>query len=115
MKHLRKPRKFSRESAQRSALMRDLASAFFLFGKITTTEAKAKELRPRVEKFITKAKEMSLSSQRLLRSQFSAKLVKKILEVGKKQADRKGGYTRITKLGQRKSDSAKMAVIELVK
>ena len=95
--------------------MKSLASSFFMLGKIKTTEAKAKELRPYVEKFITRAKTQDLSSTRIISSYFADKVVKKVFEHGKSYANRAGGYTRITKLGARKSDGARMAVIELVK
>jgi large subunit ribosomal protein L17 len=84
--------------------------------KIKTTEAKAKELSRFVEKFITRAKKGDLSSRRLLLQNFSSKIVKKLVkEIGPRYKDRSGGYTRIIKLGQRKSDGAKIAIIELVK
>ncbi len=114
MKHLRKGRKFGRERNQRRALMKSLASSFFMLGKIKTTEAKAKELRPFAEKFITRAKSPILTNRRILRKFFSELEVKKILEHADKLSDRKGGYARILKLGVRKSDGARMAIIELV-
>lgn len=115
MKHLKKGRKFGRERDQRRALMKSLASSFFMLGRIRTTEAKAKELRPFVEKFITNAKKPDLSSRRILCQFFADRVVKKILEYGKDYADRPGGYTRVIKTGPRKSDGARMAIIELVK
>ncbi len=114
MQHRKKGRKLGRETGQRKALMKSLASSFFMLGKIKTTEAKAKELRPYAEKLITKAKNPTLSNQRVLQGLFTASVVKKTLELGKKYAERNGGYTRITKISRRKSDAAKMAVIELV-
>ena len=115
MKHSQKHRKLGRETDQRRALMKTLASSFFMLGKIKTTEAKAKELRPYVERFITKAKVQNLTSTRLMNQYFADKVVKKVFEHGKSYVARAGGYTRITKLGARKSDGARMAVIELVK
>jgi large subunit ribosomal protein L17 len=100
MKKLKKGRKFSREKDQRKALMISLARALFLHGKITTTEAKAKELSSFAQKIITRSKKQDIASRRFL--------------AGPKYKDRKGGYVRIIKLAPRKSDGAKMAIIELV-
>lgn len=109
-------RKLSRKRDQRRALLRLLASALFLKEKIRTTEAKARETSRFVEKIITKAKRGNLSSRRLLLKNFSPKIVKKIVEeIGPRYKERKGGYTRIIKLGKRKSDGAEMAIIELIK
>lgn len=115
MKHLKKGRKFGRERDQRRALLKSLASSFFRLGEIRTTEAKAKALRPYVEKFITRIQEPTLSNQRMLRKYFGDKIFKKVLACGKDYVDRPGGYTRIMKLGIRKSDGTKMAIIKLVK
>jgi large subunit ribosomal protein L17 len=115
MRHLKKGRKFGREKDQRRALMKSLASSFFVSGRIVTTEAKAKELRPRVEKIITRAKNYTLASRRRIESELSRSAAQKVQDAAKTFMSRPGGYTRITKLGARKSDSARMAVIELVK
>lgn len=116
MKKRKKSRKLSRKKDQRRALLRELSRALILNEKIKTTETKAKEVSKFVEKFITKAKKGELSSRRLLLRFFSKKIVKKMIEeIGPKYKGRKGGYTRIIKLGPRKSDGAKMAIIELVK
>lgn len=116
MRKRKKGRKLSRKGDQRKALLRSLARSFFLKEKIKTTEAKAKELAPIVEKQINRAKTADLHSRRLLGRYLSVKTVKKLIEeIGPKYKDRKGGYTRIIKLGQRKSDGAWMAIIELVK
>lgn len=115
MKKLQKGRKLHREAGQRKALLKTMATSLILRGKITTTEAKAKELAPFVEKKITRAKAGTVAAKRHLAQFFSAKVVKKLVdEVAIKNKDRKGGYTRVIKLGQRKSDSSKMAIIELV-
>jgi len=115
MKKLKQGRKFGREKAQRKALKNSLARALFLYGKIRTTEAKAKELSIFAEKIITKAGNDTLTTRRILLESFSTTLVKKIVEeIGPKYKERKGGYTRIIKLNPRKSDGAKMAIIELV-
>ena len=116
MRKRKKRKKLSRSKDQRKALVKSLMSEFFLHGKIKTTQAKAKEIQPRIEKFITIAKKGGLSQRRLLRKFFSSGLVKKIVdEIAPQFKERKGGYTRVVKMGPRKSDGAKMAIIELVK
>ena len=116
MKKRKKGRKLSRKTGQRKALLKSLARELFLREKIKTTKAKAKELSTFAEKQITKAKKASLASRRLLAKNFSPKIVKKIVdEIAPRYKERKGGYTRIIKLDPRKSDGAKMAIIELIK
>ncbi len=116
MRKLNKGRKFSRTTDQRRALMRTMANSFFEREKIETTLAKAKEFRPVVEKMITKAKAGGLSNTRLLAKDLSPEIVSKLVkEIAPKYKDRKGGYTRIVKLGARQHDSAEMAIFELVK
>ena len=115
MRHLKKGRKFGRRRNQRRALIKALATAFFLHGRIRTTEAKARELRPIVEKHLTRAKNPTLANRRILGRTFADRIVKKAIETAQPYLERRGGYTRITKLGSRKSDSAKMAILELVK
>lgn len=115
MKHRGKGRIFGRKSGQRRALMKSLASSFFVLGKITTTQAKAKEVCPRIEKWITRAKNPTLANRRILGATFSHETVKIIINRAGLFTERHGGYTRITKLAPRHSDSAQMAVIELVK
>ena len=91
-------------------------SEFFLHGKIKTTQAKAKEVQPIIEKFITIAKKGGLTQRRQLRKIFSVEMVKKVInEIAPQFKERSGGYTRIIKKGPRKSDGAKIAIIELVK
>lgn len=114
MRHLKKGRKFGRERDQRRALLKSLASSFFLLGRIKTTEAKAKELRPFVEKAITIAKRQTLASRRTLRERFSPAVVQKIMGYGKTYESRPGGYARIIKMGPRQRDGARMAILELV-
>jgi len=110
-----KGRKLNRTSSQRRALLKSLARALFLNGKIKTTEAKAKELSVVAEKIITRAKKGDLASKRLLLKTQSNKIVKKLMEeIAPKYKDRIGGYTRIIKTVPRKSDASKMAIIELV-
>jgi large subunit ribosomal protein L17 len=116
MKKLKKGRKFSRKKDQRNALLKSLTRALFLEEKIRTTEARAKEISGFAEKFITRAKKQDLTSRRILAKYFSKNLVKKVVEeIAPRYKERKGGYTRIIKLGPRKSDGAKMAIIELLK
>lgn len=95
--------------------MKSLASSFFVLGRIKTTEAKAKELRPFVEKYITKAKNITLANRRALHGFFSDPVVKKIIEHAESFLTRPGGYTRIIKMPRRKSDGTEMAILELVK
>jgi len=115
MRHHNANRKFGRPANQRKALLRSLARSLVLHGKITTTEAKAKEVRPFVEKIITKGKKGGLANNRLIIAEIGPRAGKKTMEVFSKQYEkRQGGYTRITKLPQRMSDGSKMAVIELV-
>lgn len=116
MKHLRKGRTLGRKIGPRKALLKNLAKSLLLHEKIETTEAKAKELRPYVEKLITKGGSDSIHARRMLLSKLNDVLVveKIIKEIGPKYKERKGGYTRIIKTGLRTGDNAKMAIIELV-
>ncbi|MBI3442936.1 MAG: 50S ribosomal protein L17 [Candidatus Sungbacteria bacterium] len=114
MRHLKTGRKFGRVRNQRKALLNGLATAFFTHKKIKTTEAKAKELRPFVEKCITRAKRPTLANQRGLLQHFSEPVVAHILVEAHKHINRAGGYTRITKIGPRASDNARMAYIEMI-
>jgi large subunit ribosomal protein L17 len=97
-------------------MLANLATALFEHGKITTTEAKAKRVRPLAERLITFAKRGDLSSRRRVMTVIRDKGVVHILftEIGPRYDNRPGGYTRITKIGPRKGDNAPMAVIELV-
>jgi large subunit ribosomal protein L17 len=116
MRKRKKGRKLSRQRDQRRALLKALASALLLQERIKTTQAKAKEVASFVESFITLAKKGNLSSRKELAKFFSPKIVKKLMdEIAPRYQNRKGGYTRIIKLGPRKSDGAKMAIMELVK
>jgi len=116
MRKRKKGRKFSRKKDQRKALLKSLARELFLKERITTSEAKAKEISGFAEKKITQAKIGDLHSRRLLAKFFSPEIVKKIInDIAPRYKERKGGYTRVIKLGPRKSDGAKMAIIELVK
>lgn len=116
MRHRKRGRKFTKSKNQQKALFHALASSLILKERITTTEAKAKELKSLVEKSITRTQKNSLANQRLLLRHFSNKVVKKLFkEVGPRYKNRPGGYVRITKIGPRKNDGVKMAVIELIK
>ena len=112
----KKSRKLSRKRDQRKALLRSLVRELFLKEKIKLTEAKAKEISIFAEKEIQEAKTGDLHSKKLLAKKFSPEIVKKLVtEIAPRFKERKGGYTRIMKLGPRKSDGAKMAIIELLK
>ena len=116
MRHRKKGRKFGRVRKVRVALIRSLLRALILKEKIKTTEAKAKEIRPKVERLLTKAKSKDISAKRdILKNLPDQEAVKKLQGVlAPKYLDRRGGYTRITKLGRRASDRAPMALIEFV-
>jgi large subunit ribosomal protein L17 len=103
-------------AAHQKHMLANLATALFEHGKITTTEARARRLRPYAEKLITFAKRGDLHARRQVLTVVSDKSVVHTLftEIGPSFAERDGGYTRITKIGQRKGDAARMAVIELV-
>lgn len=116
MRHRVTGRRLKRTSEQKLALMRSLAMALIERGAIETTEARAKELRPFVEKLITKAKSGTLHDRRLAGRHVQKRELndKLFTEIGPKFASRAGGYTRILKTGHRKGDGAEMARIELV-
>ena len=103
-------------AAHQRLILANLASQLFEHGRIVTTEAKAKRLRPLAEKLITKAKRGDIHARRLVLTTVRDKGVVHTLftEIAPSLADREGGYTRITKVGPRKGDNAPMAVIELV-
>lgn len=102
--------------AHQRLILANLATSLFEHGRITTTEAKAKRLRPYAERLITKAKKGDLAARRQVMKVISDGTVVHELftEIGPRYANRNGGYTRIVKLGPRKGDNAPMAVIELV-
>jgi len=116
MRHRKAGRQLRRTSEQRLALLRNLASSLIEQGAIETTEAKAKELRPFVEKLVTKAKSGTLHARRLAgrHVQNRGAADKLFREWGPKFAARPGGYTRILKTGHRRGDGAEMARIEFV-
>jgi len=116
MRHNKTGKKFGREAAPRKALMRALATNFMLHGRMKTTVTKAKAIRPVVEKLITMGRKNDLAARRhLIKYLQTEEAVNKVLsEISPKYMDRKGGYTRITKIGPRPGDGAEEAVIELV-
>lgn len=105
-----------RKVGPRKALLRNLAVSLVLYEKIKTTKAKAKTLRPIVERLITKGKANTLAGRRaLLKYLYKETAVKKIMEdLAPRYKDRKGGYTRIMNLGRRAGDAAEIVQIELV-
>ena len=115
MNHGKKNRKFGRETKTRKELLRDLARSLIINVKINTTQAKAKSLRPYIEKFITRAKNKNLASDRLLISSLGRQYAKKLSgEIADKFLERKGGYTRIINLPPRLGDGSKRAIIQFV-
>jgi ribosomal protein L17 len=116
MRHKLGGRKLQRTSSHRRALLRNMAAALIKHEQITTTTAKARELRPYVEKLITLGKHGGLSNRRLAHARLldDAQLTKLFDIIAPRYANRDGGYTRIIKAGFRASDAAPIAVIELV-
>jgi large subunit ribosomal protein L17 len=116
MRHRVGHRKLQRTSSHRAALFRNMAAALIKHEQITTTTAKAKELRPYVEKLVTLAKKGGLSNRRIAHSRIMDEAQeRKLFEViGPRYAGRNGGYTRVIKAGIRASDAAPIAVIEFV-
>jgi large subunit ribosomal protein L17 len=115
MRHRVGGRKLQRTSSHRAALFRNMAAALIKHEQITTTTAKAKELRPYVEKLVTLAKRGGLSNRRLAQSKLmdEAQLAKLFDVLAPRYADRNGGYTRVIKAGIRASAAEPIAVIEL--
>ena len=123
-------RKLGRKSAQRNALLRDLTTDVIVYGRIETTETRAKEVRKFVDQMITLGKKGDLASRRRaaasLRNEIASAtvegdqvVVERVLtrlfgEYAERYADRQGGYTRVLKTGPRRGDGAPMAIIELV-
>jgi len=116
MRHRKTKNKFGRRTIPRKSLMRSLAVSLVKHGKIKTTQAKAKAVRPFVEKLITLAKDEKLANRRILLSKLNDEVaVRKILtNYGKKYKKRPGGYLRISKLGKRQGDGAETAIIEFI-
>ena len=116
MRHRLGGRHLGRETSHRLALYRNLVTDLLRYERITTTEAKAKEIRPMAEKIITLGRRGDLHSRRQAqRFLYDPRVVKKVFDdIGPKMADRPGGYLRITALEPRKGDGARMSAIELV-
>ena len=115
MRHHNQNRKFSRVRKVRKALLNGLARSLVLHQKIETTEAKAKELQPFVDKLVTKGKTNTVASRRLVSTKIGPKATGEIFsKIAEKYEKRNGGYTRVTKLSRRLSDGSKMAIIEFV-
>lgn len=116
MRHRSGGRKLQRTSAHRTALFRNMSASLIKHEQITTTVAKAKELRPYIEKLVTLAKRGGLANRRLAQSRLLDETqLKKLFDVlAERYKDRNGGYARVIKAGIRASDAAPMAIIEFV-
>lgn len=116
MRHHDKNRKFGRKTDVRRAFLRSIAEALIKNGKITTTEARAREIRPYVEKLVTRAKNDTVAARRIVASKLgTAQRAEKLFtEIAPKYKERAGGYTRIIKLPTRGGDGSRMAMIEFV-
>jgi large subunit ribosomal protein L17 len=119
MRHHSKNRKFGRERGQRRSLFRSLAISLITHEKIVTSEAKAKSLRPAIEKLVTRARSGKLADTRILLSRLNNNMTaidKLVKTIAPKYKGRNGGYTRITKLGARsaRGDASPLAMIEFV-
>jgi large subunit ribosomal protein L17 len=116
MRHRNKNKILDRKKGPRELMLRNLASSIILYEKVKTTQAKAKAVRPLLERAINSSKVGDLNARRgLIKVLLQKNSVKKAIEVfGTRYKERSGGYTRIIKLGQRKGDGAEMVQIELV-
>ncbi len=116
MRHRKKGKVLDRKVGPRTALLRGLAVSLVLYEKMQTTKAKAKTIKPIVERLITRGKENTLTARRyLLKYLYKEAAVKKIMEeLGPRYKERKGGYTRIINVGRRQGDGAEVVQIELV-
>jgi large subunit ribosomal protein L17 len=115
MRHHNANRKLSRVRKVRVALINSLARSLILHGKIETTEPKAKEIRPFVEKLVTKSKLQTIAARRALIAKVGTGATKVLMhDIFKKYEKRNGGFLRITKSKTRMSDGSKMAIIEFV-
>jgi len=116
MRHLRKNRKFGRTADYRKRFLWNLAVNLIIKERIRTTEARAKEIRPLIEKVVSTAKNETLANRRLLLKNLTVKTVNKLFkELAPRFKERKGGYLRILKFGTRKNDGARMAIIEFIR
>lgn len=116
MRHLKEGRKLKRTSSHRKALMRNMVASLFEFEKIETTDAKAKELRKVADKTITWGKRGDLHARRqALKVVGNKKIVQKLFsDIAPRFRERRGGYTRIIKVGRRRGDNAPISIIELI-
>jgi large subunit ribosomal protein L17 len=116
MRHRAKGRQLSRTSSHKRAMLNNMATSLFVHGRVITTEAKAKELRPFAERLITLARRGDLHARRLVERRIKDRetLSRLFGEIGPRFAARPGGYTRILKLGHRSGDGADVARIELL-
>lgn len=115
MRHKRNIKKLGRNKSQRKSLIRNLAISFFQNQKITTTEARAKQLCRIIEKLITIAKAQDLTSVRRINTFLSNYQTTRIVkDLGLRYKERKGGYTQIIKKGNRKGDAGKTVIIQLI-
>ena len=116
MRHLKGYKKLGRDSAHRKAMLRNIATSFLKEGRIKTTVARAKSLRPYVERLITIGKEETVAARRKAASQlFDKNVCQKLFnEIGPRFKERCGGYTRLLKYGNRAGDNAPLCLFELV-
>ena len=117
MRHLKSGRKLSRRKEHRTAMLANLAASIIQHGRVHTTDAKAKEVRPFIERMVTFARRGDLHARRIVLSRLKGNqpAVKKLFdEIGPRFAARSGGYTRIIKLGFRQGDNSSMSLIEFV-
>jgi large subunit ribosomal protein L17 len=116
MRHRKRGRQLSRTASHRRAMLKNMATSLFKHGRVVTTQAKAKELRPVAERLITWARRGDLHARRQVERVIKDRSASGRLfaEIGPRFAGRPGGYTRIVKLGHRSGDGAEMARIELL-
>ena len=116
MRHGKKIHKLERPKAHREALMSNLATALITHKRITTTESKAKALKPVIDRLVTTAKRNTVSARRLAAKTIKSRdILKKLFsEIAPEMMDRNSGYSRIMRIGQRQGDGARLVMIELV-
>jgi len=115
MRHRKKKKILDRSSSQRKILLRNLANELIIHRQIKTTLAKAKVLKPFIERLVTKARNNDIASRRYLQKYINQKALKILVsDIAPKYKERKGGYTRIVKIDNREGDNAKMSIIEFV-
>ncbi|MFZ6036043.1 MAG: 50S ribosomal protein L17 [Patescibacteria group bacterium] len=116
MRHHKKTKKLGRTGSARKALVKGLLRSFFLHGSIRTTETRAKTIKPLIERLITVSKTNTITHRRLIIQKTGSRIVAQSLlnTIGPKYQSRKGGYTRITKLGKRKGDDASVVILSYV-